>query len=657
MEPVFNYSKESISALADEVISKVEADLKSVVNITDNERTFENTVEAFENAIAKFEDSVTIPIFLAYVSHDPEIRKASSELELKISQYSVDIFTREDLFNAINSYAKNTKETLEPVQKRLIDKFLFDFKQNGLYGDEKTRKKVKKLLKQLVEVQINFEKNLRETRDFIEVSDEELKGLDESYIKRLKKSDSGKYIVSTDYPEYMPFMDNAENDEARRRLEMVFNNRCYPANVELMKEAIRIRKKISKLLGYPTFADYMLEDRMAKNSGKVFEFLNGIRNGIKPKGKKELNILKKLRFEKTGVNDKDLYNWQWRYYANTLKKEKYQIDHEKISEFFPLEKVISGMFEIFETVFSVKFEPKELPKWDESVRSYEVKDLNGNVFAYFYFDLFPRDGKYKHAACFGLVKGRELSDGKYQLPAASIVANFTPSSTDRPSLLKFDEVTTLFHEFGHVTHNIFTKSKYSKFSGTNVSRDFVEVPSQMLENWAYDREVLKKISSHYKTSEPLPDDIIKKLVEDKNLISGMFYLRQLFFGMLDMTYHTKKGSVDTTAIYSKLMKKISLIPMTDGTHPEASFGHLMSGYEAGYYGYLWSEVISSDFFEEFKKNGILNPEVGKRYIDTVLSKGGSVDEEMQVNNFLNRELSYEPFFEHIGAASKTAIKK
>ncbi|MBP7796930.1 MAG: hypothetical protein KA059_09170 [Elusimicrobiales bacterium] len=227
MEPVFNYSKESISALADEVISKVEADLKSVVNITDNERTFENTVEAFENAIAKFEDSVTIPIFLAYVSPDPEIRKASSELELKISQYSVDIFTREDLFNAINSYAKNTKENLEPVQKRLIDKFLFDFKQNGLYGDEKTRKKVKKLLKQLVEVQINFEKNLRETRDFIEVSDEELKGLDENYIKRLKKSDSGKYIVSTDYHEYMPFMDNAENDEARRRLDMAFINKGY----------------------------------------------------------------------------------------------------------------------------------------------------------------------------------------------------------------------------------------------------------------------------------------------------------------------------------------------------------------------------------------------------------------------------------------------
>lgn len=657
MTPKFNYTKEELSKIADLSIKNFETKISDILKIPEKDRNFDNTVKAFESALADFNSDVNIPIFLAYVSSDPEVRKLAGEAELKISQYSVDIFTREDIFEAISGYS-GKNENLNETDKRLLDKILFAFKQNGLYGDEKTRKKVKKLLKKLVGIELEFAKNLRETKDFIEAGEEELKGLDENFIKRLKKNENGKYIITTDYPDYMPFMDNAENDEARKRLEIKFNNRCYPKNVELMEEAIKIRKKIAKLLGYETFADYVLEDRMAKNSKNVMDFLIKLYKEVKKKGKKELKILIDMRNKKMGVEDKTLYNWQWRFYSNLLKKEKYTLDHEKIREYFPLETVTSGMFEIFEKVFSVKFVSAPLEKWHEDVRTYEVKDLSGNTVAYFYFDLFPREGKYKHAACFGLVKGRELKDGSYKLPAAAIVSNFTPPSPNTPSLLKFDEVVTLFHEFGHVTHNIFTKSKYAMFSGTSVSRDFVEVPSEMLENWAYYSEVLKKISSHYVTKEPLPDSIIEKIKEAKNVTSGLFYLRQLFFAILDMTYHTKKGKVDTTKIYEKLMKKIFLIPMTDGTHPQASFGHLMGGYEAGYYSYLWSEVICSDFFEEFKKNGIFNPEMGKRYIEIVLSKGGSVDEERQVKEFLGRDLSFDPFLNHIGLKSKKAqVKK
>jgi len=655
MQPKFSYTKEELLNIGDKAIKDFETEISGIINLKPSERTFDNTVKAFENALSNFNSKVNIPVFLAYVSSDPEIRKISSDIELKISQYSVDIFTREDIFESISSYSKKN-EKLNDVDKRLLDKILFAFKQNGLYGDEKTRKKVKKLLKELVAIELEFSKNLRETRDFIEVSEDELKGLDENFIKRLKKSENGKYIVSTDYPDYIPFMDNAENDEARKRLEIKFNNRCYPKNVELMEKAIKIRQKIAKLLGYNNFADYVLEDRMAKNSQRVMEFIENLYKDVKKKGKKELKTLIELKNEKTAKVENSLYNWQWRYYANLLKKEKYTIDYEKIREYFPLEVVISGMFDSFEKVFSVNFVPSELDKWNEDVRTYEVKDLNGSVIAYFYFDLFPREGKYKHAACFGLVKGRETSDGNYELPAAAIVSNFTPPSHGNPSLLKFDEVVTLFHEFGHVTHNIFTKSKYAYFSGTSVSRDFVEVPSEMLENWAYDESVLKKISSHYLTNQPLPDEIIKKIIEAKNVTSGLFYLRQLFFATLDMKYHTKKGKVDTTGIYEKLMKKIFLIPMTEGTHPQGSFGHLMGGYESGYYSYLWSEVISADFFEEFKKNGILNPEIGKRYVETVLSKGGSIDEDKQVKDFLQRDVSIEAFLKHIGLKIKNKIK-
>jgi thimet oligopeptidase len=644
----FDITVDEIKSLYDKSVSEFEEKIKNILSIKKEDRNFKNTVASFENALASLNYEINIPIFLGYVSIEPDIRNAATDLELKMGKYFVDIFTREEIFNAIDEYSKNIKENLNEVDRRLLDKIIYAFKKNGLYGDEKTRKKVKKLLKDLVELEVEFAKNIRETRDYIEVDEKSLDGLDKNYKKRLKKNENGKYIISTDYPDYIPFMDNSKDDNARKALEIKFNNRCYPQNVELLEKAIKIRRKIAKLLGYDNFADYVLEDRMAKNSNKVFEFLKNLYKDLKKKGKKELKVLLKLKNKEMGSDDKILYNWQWRYYANMYKKENFSVDYEKIREYFPLEIVIDGMFDVFSKFFGVRFIPKELPKWHSDVRTYEVCDSNNKLIAYFYFDLFPRDGKYKHAACFGLVKGREIPDGSYQIPAAAIVSNFTPPSQNMPSLLKFDEVVTLFHEFGHVTHNIFTRSKYSFFAGTSVSRDFVEVPSQVLENWVYDKDVLKKISSHYITKEPIDDKTIEKLIAARNATSGLFYLRQLFFALIDMVYHTKKSSFDTTKVYEKLMKKIFMIPMTKGTHPQASFGHIMGGYEAGYYSYLWSEVISSDFFEEFKKNGIFNPEVGKRYIDKVLSRGGSIDEEMQVKEFLGREVSNQAFLKRIG---------
>ena len=644
----FDITVDEIKLLYDKSVSEFEEKIKNILSIKKEDRNFKNTVASFENALANLNYEINIPIFLGYVSTEPDIRNAATDLELKMGKYFVDIFTREDIFNAIDEYSKNIKENLNEVDRRLLDKIIYAFKKNGLYGDEKTRKKVKKFLKDLVELEVEFAKNIRETRDYIEVDEKSLDGLDKNYKKRLKKNENGKYIISTDYPDYIPFMDNSKDDNARKALEIKFNNRCYPQNVELLEKAIKIRRKIAKLLGYDNFADYVLEYRMAKNSNKVFEFLKNLYKDLKKKGKKELKVLLKLKNKEMGSDDKTLYNWQWRYYANMYKKENFSVDYEKIREYFPLEIVIDGMFDVFSKFFGVRFIPKELPKWHSDVRTYEVCDSNNKLIAYFYFDLFPRDGKYKHAACFGLVKGREIPDGSYQIPAAAIVSNFTPPSQNMLSLLKFDEVVTLFHEFGHVTHNIFTRSKYSFFAGTSVSRDFVEVPSQVLENWVYDKDVLKKISSHYITKEPIDDKTIEKLIAARNATSGLFYLRQLFFALIDMVYHTKKSSFDTTKVYEKLMKKIFMIPMTKGTHPQASFGHIMGGYEAGYYSYLWSEVISSDFFEEFKKNGIFNPEVGKRYIDKVLSRGGSIDEEKQVKEFLGREVSNQAFFKKIG---------
>jgi Zn-dependent oligopeptidase len=649
--PTFNLTTEQMNSVYDTAVSTFERVISNIIAVDKEARNFSNTVLAFENATSDFSDYVNIPIFMAYVSQNPEIRKAGSELELKISQYLVDVFTREDIFNALNEYA-NKQEKLNDVDKKLLDKILFEFKQNGLGLPKNKREKVKKLLKELINLQLEFSKNLREVNDYIEVDESQLKGLGEDYKNRLKKTESGKYIVTTNYPDYMPFMDNAEDAESRKKLEFIFNNRCSDKNVELMEKAIKIRGKIAKLLGYKNFADYALVDRMAKNSETVFKFLTDLQKAVVKKGKKELKERIKIKNKISNLDEKILHNWEWRYYNNLIRKQNYELDHEKIKEYFPLDNVINGMFEIFGAVFGVKFQPVNLDKWNNDVRSYEVKDISGKTFAYFYFDLFPREGKYKHAACFSIRSGRRLEGNIYQLPAAAIVANFTPPSNDIPSLLKFDDVVTLFHEFGHVTHNIFTKSDYGKFSGTNVARDFVEVPSKMLENWAYYPQVLKKISGHYKTGEKLPDETIKKIIDSKNFDSGLFYLRQLFFSILDIKYHTKNGKVDTTSIYEKLMKKIFMIPMTPLTHPQASFGHLMGGYEAGYYSYLWSEVIAMDLFSEFEKNGILNYETGKKYIDLILSPGGSLDELSQVKKFLGRDISNDAFLSSIGVKLK-----
>lgn len=644
--PVFDLKPEEVLSLSDRLINELEEKINIILHTPAHQRNFANTVAAFEEATAAFAEGVTVPVFLAYTSDNAALRDAAMQLQMKISQYSVDLNTREDIYNALKEYCSKGEKNGE-IEQRLLDKIMLGFRQNGLGLPEKQRRQVKKLMKELVSAELKFSKNLREVNDFLEVDEEELKGLPADYKARLKKSSSGKYIITLNYPDYIPFMANAENGDARRRLEFLFNNRGGKTNVALLEKAIGLRRRIAKLLGYKNYADYVLSDRMAGNSTAVKEFQERLRLRLKAKGKAELAERIKLK----GGKEKFLHAWETAYYNNLLKKTKYSIDEEKIKEYFPLETVLSGMLDTFGNLLGAKFVPAQLPVWHKDVRAYEVRNDDGSIAAYFYFDLFPRDGKYKHAACFGIRSGRRLPDGSYNIPAAAIVANFTPSTGEKPSLMKFDDVVTLFHEFGHVTHNIFTTAEYATFSGTSVSRDFVEVPSQILENWAYQPEVLKKISGHFRNpDEKLPDETIQKIIAARNMDSGLFYLRQLLFGILDMYYHTAAGKVDTTKVYARLMKKIALVPMSEGTHPQASFGHIMGGYEAGYYSYLWSRVISVDLFGRFLDTGVMNRETGRRYRELILAPGRSYDEAGQVRKFLGRDSTEDAFLRDIDAA-------
>lgn len=648
----FNYKSADLAPAEAAARQQLEKDLAALIAIPAQERTFENTILAYEKAFDKYSEALGMSGFLSYVSTDENFRNTVRDLQLQISQYMVDVATRRDVYKAIREYT-DTNPQLGPVEAKLVKEMLIGFKHSGMDLNDEDLEKFKALNKEEAQYVIEFDKNVQEYKDPLAVTREQLKGLGEDYIGKLQKTQDGKYLVTLDYPDYVPFMLNADDEQARKALEYKYNRRGGEKNVELLEKTVTLRRQIAQLLGYPTHANLKLENRMAKNPQTVMKFLKDLQKKLKPMGKAEDKFLIAYKNEKTGKKFRTLYPYESGYWANKYRKENLQLDSEKIKEYFPSQVVIDGMLDLFGNLFGITFEPAAIPTWHPDVKSFLIKDKATSApVAYFYMDLYPREGKYKHAACFDLVEGFEKEDGTYQMPFVAIVANMNKPSKDTPSLLKHGEVETLFHEFGHVLHNALTKSKYKAFSGTSVSWDFVEAPSQLLERWAWDPAVLKKISRHYKTGEPLPDDLIKRMLAAKNFGNGGAYLRQNFFAQYDMTLHTAPRTPDSTKLYFDLTKKIRALPLTKNTLPQAAFTHIMGGYDAGYYGYLWSEVIAEDFFSEFEKNGIFNPQTGLKYRREILEKGGSEDETQLVENFLGRPVNNTPFLKSIGLEEK-----
>lgn len=644
----FNYKAEDLEPSEKAARENLEKDLAKIVALPKEKRTFENTLLAYDEAFDKYSKSLGQAGFLAYVSTDEKLRNAALALEEKISNYMVEVATRKDIYQAFKDYA-DTNPNLPKIEAKMLKDAMIGFRKSGLMLDDKNLEIFKDLQKKKSKNAIEFSKNIREYKDNLAVSKEELSGLGQDYISRLEKDENGKYIITLNYPDYVPFMLNADEDNARKQLEEKYSKRGGTQNISLLEDNLFLRYQTAKLLGYKTHAHNRLDTRMAKTPENVMNFLQDLEKKLKPLAKKEQKELLKYKTEKTGQKTKKIETWQSGYWSNKYKKEHYDIDAEKIKEFFPTNYVIENMLEIFGDLFDVKFQKANIDTWHKDVVAYKVFDNEkSQTIAYVYMDLYPRDGKYKHAACFDLVAGKELKDGTYQKPFTAIVANLNPPSKDSPSLLKHDEVETLFHEFGHVLHNVLTEAKYSSISGTATSMDFVEVPSQMLENWVWQPEVLKKISKHYKTGEPLSDETINKMIAAKHYSTGSFYLRQNFLAQIDMRYHLAKKKIDSTDYWSRYSKKIRGVPLRKGAYPQASFDHIMGGYDAGYYGYLWAEVIAQDFFSEFEKHGIFNKDIGKKYRKEILAVGGSYEEEELVKNFLGRKVSNEPFLKGIG---------
>lgn len=641
----YRYSQGSLESQCTALIDTVQKELTHVLTASD-------PLFVFEKLMADFGDVGNKLTFMAYVSTAEAIRKEASACEEQISRFFVEVFTREDLYQAIKRTKIEGTENYE--EKRLYVETLRSFEKNGLGIPPADREKLKTVLKEIASNETKFNANLNNDVSSVEFTEAELEGVPETVLARLQKGSApGRYIVSTKRTIYAQVMENAKRDGTRRRLMLVYENRGGKVNVELLEKTIALRQQVAKLMNYATYADYKIDGRMAKNSKTAWAFLRDLEGKVKAKSNQDMARL--LAFKKTlnlpGANSHVIEPWDILFLSAQLKKRDFSLDEEMIREYFPADHVVKAMFEIYSKLLGVTYEEvRDARVWHESVKLYRVRNASdGKLIAYFFADFFPRDGKYGHAAAFNLIQGRVLGTGEYNVPVASIVSNFNPPTKGKPSLMNHDEVETLFHEFGHIMHQTLTRAKFASLSGSSVYRDFVEAPSQMLEEWVWNPEMLDRISGHYlDTSKKLPTDLRAKLVSARDFNKGYFYVRQLYFGFLDMTYHTAKGKIDTTKVMNDLFKKIVGMKPLEGANFHGTFGHLMGGYDAGYYGYLWSEVYAADMFTRFESEGILNPKTGGDYRKSILEQGNARDPMELLKKFLGREPNSKAFFKHLG---------
>ena len=657
--PEYETSPAAVKHSLETTIADANAALDRVGKLRSSEVTFANTVGALDDLMLAPATTASRLNLVKETSRDAAVREAATDALKKFSEWSVGLEYREDVYAAVKAFA-DTKPKLAPDEAKLLSETMRDYKRAGLSLHKNERDEVERLRKELTGLTTDFESNVNKARGPVKFAKAELAGVPEDFLAQegIKTGDDEYTVMANITFHYLMVLENAKSEATRKKLQIVHDSLAKESNAPLLRQILELRAKIAGKLGYASWADYQIEPKMAKSAATAARFLEDLKTGLQPKLDAEMALFRSLKVKETGDASAQIHLWDWRYYSNELKKEKYNVDAEQLRDFFPLDRSLNGMFAIYQKIFGVKFEQIEPPaKWVDDLQLWAVSDSKtGEPLGLFYLDMFPRDGKYNHFAVFGVVEGKRLSDGRYQRPTVAMVCNFPPPQPGKPSLMAHDEVVTLFHEFGHVMHAMLTRARFMRYAGSNVERDFVEAPSQMLENWAWDKTVLDTFAADYRDpNKKIPGEILAKLQEAELAIKGTFYRRQLCFGLLDLALHTqvREGSgVDPIELSNKILSE-TLLPVPDGSSFVTYFGHLMH-YDAGYYGYAWADAISADMASVFENSpgGYFDVKTGMKLRNEIYAVGGARDPSVSIQKFLGRPQSNQPFLKKIGIETK-----
>ena len=618
----------------EKTIELARTEIDNIVN-NPEKPTFSNTIESLDYSGEQLDRLSSIFFNLNSAETCDEMQKIAQEVSPLLTAFSNDIALNEELFKRVKAvYDQKDTLTLTSEQATLLDKKFKGFSRNGALLNEEDKLKLREIDTELAKVKLTFGENvLAETNNYqLHITNEaDLKGLPdgakEMAASLAKSKNLEGWVFTLDFPSYLPFVTYVENRELRKEIAIAAGKKSFQDNEfdnkENVKRIVELRHKRANLLGYQSHSHFVLEERMAQNPEKVQSFLNDLLEKAKPAAQKEFTELTAFAKELDEIDQ--LEKWDGAYYSEKLKQKLFSLDDELLKPYFQLENVLNGAFTIAEKLFGITFKKVfDIDKYHEDVQTFEVLDFEGNLVAIFYSDFFPRKGK-RNGAWMTSYKPQYIKDGINERPHVSIVCNFTPPTETKPSLLTFNEVTTLFHEFGHALHGMLANTTYPSLSGTSVYWDFVELPSQVMENWCYEPEALALFAKHYETGEIIPQQYVEKIKESASFLEGMATLRQLSFGILDMTYHGKSQTIDDVKVFEKqAMAGTSLYPDVAENCMSTSFSHIFQGgYSSGYYSYKWAEVLDADAFAYFQEKGIFNTEVATKFKDNVLSKGGT----------------------------------
>ncbi|MDO9326032.1 MAG: M3 family metallopeptidase [Methanoregula sp.] len=644
-EPVrARYAPGEITQLCEAALASARALLDAIAATAPQDRTVETTLLRFEQVMGDISDAIQPLSMMSYVYPDPAISAEGSACEEKTGIFMVEVYTRRDLYNAIHGVSPRT-----PDEARLYDKTIRHFEKNGLNLPDERLAKVRDMMANLSRFETRFSTNLNNDTTLLEFTPQELSGVPEGVLAGFKKTDRGTYLVTTKTPDYFPVMQNAVSSETRKQMQYAFVNRQADENTRLLEDAIVLRDQIARELGFATWAGYRIDGRMAGKPEQVLAFLAALKEPLKEKTTEEmarlLAVKKTLNPAATAVD-----SWDILFLKEKLRMEKYALDDETIRQYFPLDATMQGIFDQFSGLLGIRFsEVKDARVWADGVKLYRIENApDGNTIAYLYADLFPRQGKYGHMMMYQLKAGRAGPDGSYSHPVSALIGNVRAPEGNKPSLLSHDDLEGLFHELGHALHVSLTRAPYATLSGYNVEWDFVETPSQALEEWAWQPQVLDAISGLYTDpSQKLPADLRTRMIEARDMDAGMSYSRMLMLSSEDMVFHTAHGSVDVTDISDAMYEEQMGIPPIEGGHEPATIDHFMGGYDAGYYSYLWSKVYALNVYARFERDGLTNTATGQDYRRWILEPGNMQDGDVLLQGFLGKEPGMDVFYERL----------